>query len=117
MNYLFVLHDSPYGTERTYNGLRWARHMLRKGDQHEVRVFLFGDAVVSVHSEQQTPNGYYNVGKMLQDLAEHGATSVPAEAAWTHAGSPRTGWSRAATARRWIELSEWTDWADRPINV
>ena len=28
MKYLFVLHDPPYGTERTYNGIRWARQLL-----------------------------------------------------------------------------------------
>ena len=42
---LFALHDPPYGTERVYNGLRWALQMA-KADE-EVRVFLFGDAVAS----------------------------------------------------------------------
>ena len=28
MKYLFVLNDPPYGTERSYNGLRLARERL-----------------------------------------------------------------------------------------
>jgi uncharacterized protein involved in oxidation of intracellular sulfur len=117
MNYLFVLHDSPYGTERTYNGLRWARHMLRKGDQHEVRVFLFGDAVVSAHSDQRTPNGFYNVGKMLQDLAEHGATIGSCGSCLDARGISEDRLVKGSHRSSMDELSTWTDWADRPINV
>ena len=44
-NMLFILNDPPYGTERSYNALRLARHALKKGEEREtVRVFLMGDA-------------------------------------------------------------------------
>ena len=43
MNTLFILNDGPYGTERSYNGLRLARSLLDKG-VGQVRVFLMGDA-------------------------------------------------------------------------
>ncbi len=38
MNFLMILNDAPYGTERTYNGLRLAANRLRKrlGRQHRV---------------------------------------------------------------------------------
>ncbi len=36
---LLILNDPPYGTERTYNGLRLAA-ALSKRDDGEVRVFL-----------------------------------------------------------------------------
>jgi sulfide:quinone oxidoreductase len=55
MNYLFVLHDPPYGTERVYNGLRWATQVATTNG-NEVRVFLFGDAVGSVTDGQKTPD-------------------------------------------------------------
>ena len=45
MGVLFVLHDPPYGTERVYNGLRWAIEVARQ--EVDVRVFLFGDSVIS----------------------------------------------------------------------
>ena len=46
MKTLFVLNDAPYGTERSYNGLRLARS-LSKMDGETVRVFLMGDAVAA----------------------------------------------------------------------
>ena len=43
MNTLFILNDAPYGTERSYNGLRLARTLLNTNEA-EVKVFLMGDA-------------------------------------------------------------------------
>jgi hypothetical protein len=44
---LVVLNDPPYGTERSYNGLRLA-NALAKRDQAEVRLFLMGPQARSV---------------------------------------------------------------------
>lgn len=38
MNTLFILNDAPYGSERSYNGLRLARKLLDDGET-EVKVF------------------------------------------------------------------------------
>lgn len=38
MNALFILNDPPYGTERSYNGLRLAGVLTKQEDQ-QVRVF------------------------------------------------------------------------------
>ena len=41
MKYLFILNDPPYGTERSYNGLRLARELLKDPKVgNEVHVFL-----------------------------------------------------------------------------
>jgi len=71
MKYVFVLNDPPYGTERTWNGLRLATTILKKDAAAEVTVFLMGDAVASARMGQQTPNGYYNLEKMLMFLTAH----------------------------------------------
>jgi uncharacterized protein involved in oxidation of intracellular sulfur len=68
MNMLMILNDPPYGTERTYNGLRLALNLLSKLEGTDVTVFLMGDAVVSAKAGQQTPGGYYNVERMLKGL-------------------------------------------------
>jgi uncharacterized protein involved in oxidation of intracellular sulfur len=65
MKTLFILNDPPYGTERVYNGLRLAHALLKKEPQTEVTVFLMADAVVSAKAGQKTPDGYYNVERML----------------------------------------------------
>jgi uncharacterized protein involved in oxidation of intracellular sulfur len=66
----FILNDTPYGTERSYNGLRIALSLSKKNE--EVRVFLMGDAVFCGVANQQTPNGYYNIGRMIKGLLNKG---------------------------------------------
>ena len=66
MRTLFILNDPPYGTERIYNGLRLA-HVLAKNDANaEVTIFLMADAVLAAKAGQKTPDGYYNVERMLR---------------------------------------------------
>jgi uncharacterized protein involved in oxidation of intracellular sulfur len=66
MKALFILNDPPYGTERIYNVLRLAHALLKKELQTEVTVFLMADAVVGAKAGQKTPDGYYNVERMLK---------------------------------------------------
>lgn len=76
MDTLFILNEAPYGSERTYNGLRLARALLKTG-QTTVRVFLIGDAAAAAHGGQKVPQGYYNVGDMLAMFVKHaGEVSV-----------------------------------------
>ncbi|MGA9579974.1 MAG: DsrE family protein [Terrimicrobiaceae bacterium] len=66
MKTLFILNDPPYGTERCYNALRLVHALLRNDPQTEVTVFLMADAVVAAHMGQKTPDGYYNMERMLK---------------------------------------------------
>ncbi len=68
MKTLMILNDPPYGTERTYNGLRLALNLLQKAEGLELTVFLMGDAVGSAKVGQQTPSGYYNLERMLKGV-------------------------------------------------
>ncbi len=72
MNYLFVLNDAAYGTERSYSALRLAMNLQRPEPEAEITVFLMGDAVVCAKTGQQTPDGYYNLERMLKPLARKG---------------------------------------------
>jgi uncharacterized protein involved in oxidation of intracellular sulfur len=66
MKALFILNDPPYGTERVYNALRLAQALLKKEPQAELTVFLMADSVVAARAGQKTPEGYYNVERMLK---------------------------------------------------
>ena len=66
MHYLFILNDPPYGTERCYNGLRLAHAVVKKDPTIEVTVFLMADAVLAAKANQRTPDGYYNLERMLK---------------------------------------------------
>jgi uncharacterized protein involved in oxidation of intracellular sulfur len=75
-SYLIILNDPPYGTERSYNGLRLARSLLNTNEA-EVRVFLMGDAAACAKGGQKVPAGYYNIGDMLGAvIRRNGAVAV-----------------------------------------
>jgi uncharacterized protein involved in oxidation of intracellular sulfur len=73
--YLFIINDSPYGNERPYNALRLAMNLAKLPDAY-VQVFLMGDGVSCAVAGQKTPNGYYNVERMLQSIARQGEVST-----------------------------------------
>ena len=68
MKILFVLNDPPYGNERVYNALRLTHALLKEDPSNEVTVFLMADAVIAAKSGQKTPDGYYNIERMLKRL-------------------------------------------------
>lgn len=68
MSVLLILNDPPYGTERSYNGLRLAVALKKENFNADVNVFLVGDAVSCAVSGQKTPDGYYNLERMIRAL-------------------------------------------------
>lgn len=66
MKSLLILNDPPYGSERTYNGLRLALALQKADPANTVTVFLMADAVASARGGQRTPDGYYNIERMLR---------------------------------------------------
>ncbi len=73
-SYLIILNDAPYGNERSYNGLRLAMSLQKKGAA--VRLFFMGDAVTCAKKNQKTPNGFYNVERMVASVARQGAAAT-----------------------------------------
>ncbi len=74
-NYLLIVNDAPYGNERPYNALRLALNLVKRPEA-SVRVFLMGDGVNCAMRGQKTPDGYYNVERMLQSIARRGAVAT-----------------------------------------
>lgn len=72
MSTLMILNDPPYGTERTFNGLRLAINLLAKAEGLDLTIFLMGDAASAAKAGQQTPQGYYNVERMLTAVLRKG---------------------------------------------
>jgi uncharacterized protein involved in oxidation of intracellular sulfur len=63
---LILINDAPYGTEKAYNALRLAMQMQKDYEGTELYVFLMADAVTCALPDQNTPNGYYNIERMLK---------------------------------------------------
>ena len=66
MKSVLILNDPPYGTERVYNGLRLAHALAKNDPEARITVFLMADAVLAAKSGQKTPEGFYNVERMLK---------------------------------------------------
>jgi uncharacterized protein involved in oxidation of intracellular sulfur len=71
MKYLFMINDGPYGTEKAYNAFKLAMN-LQKEVNAEVTVSLIGDGVVNAASGQNTPQGFYNIERMLKAVLVKG---------------------------------------------
>ncbi|AMY72232.1 DsrE/DsrF/TusD sulfur relay family protein [Frigidibacter mobilis] len=65
MKHLLILNDPPYGTERSFNGLRMAHTLAKHDPDGRVTVFLMADAVACAKAGQKTPEGFYNIERML----------------------------------------------------
>ncbi|MFQ5709232.1 MAG: DsrE/DsrF/TusD sulfur relay family protein [bacterium] len=65
-----ILNDAAYGTERSYNGLRLALSLAKNNEN--VQVFLMGDGVLCALKNQKTPDGYYNIERMMKGLLRRG---------------------------------------------
>ena len=83
MKALFVLNDPPYGTERCYNGLRLAHALSKIDPAAEITAFLMADAVIAARKGQKTPDGYYNMERMLKRVVIGKARCCSAAPAWT----------------------------------
>ena len=111
---LFILNDAPYGSERSYNGLRLARSLLNAGDG-DVRVFLIGDAASCAKAGQKVPPGYYNIADMLGGvLRRNGAVGVCGTCIDAR-GIGEADLVQGAKRSTMDELTEWTAWADKVL--
>lgn len=73
MKILIVINDAPYGTEKAYNALRLVNQLGKEHKEAEVRIFLMADAVSCAVPGQKTPDGFYNIERMLKLALRKGA--------------------------------------------
>ena len=112
MKALLILNDAPYGSERTYNGLRLAGSLSRQ-ENAQVRVFLIGDAVASAKAGQKVPSGYYNAGTMIGTVVRHGGAVGVCGSCIDARGIGDTELLEGARRSSMDELTAWTLEADK----
>lgn len=110
---LFILNDPPYGTERSYNGLRLAKALAKRPDQ-QVRLFLMGDAVACAKGGQKVPEGWYNAGDMVRLVAALGEVGL-CGTCMAARGLDDDELVPGARRRTLEELAAWTAAADRVL--
>jgi uncharacterized protein involved in oxidation of intracellular sulfur len=114
MKTLLILNDAPYGSERTYNGLRLAGSLARQ-ENAQVRVFLIGDAVASAKAGQKVPSGYYNVATMIGAVLRHGGAVGVCGSCVEARGIGATELLEGARCSSMDELTTWTREADKVL--
>ena len=111
---LVILNDPPYGTERSYNGLRLAGS-LAKRDNEVVRVFLLGDAASCAKSGQSLPQGYYSIEVMLQSVARRGGEIGVCGTCMDARGINDMELTKGCHRSSLEELTDWTQTADKVL--
>lgn len=111
---LVVLNDGPYGTERSYNGLRLAGS-LAKRDVEEVQVFLIGDAAACAKSGQKVPQGYYNLELMLRSVIRRGGKVGVCGTCLDARGIADDELAEGCHRSTMDELTDWTQQVDRVL--
>ena len=111
---LFILNDPPYGTERSYNGLRLAGSLARR-EGEEVKVFLIGDAASCAKGGQKVPPGYYSVEVMLRGVVRHGGSVGVCGTCMDARGIGDSELAEGCARSTMEELTNWTQQADRVL--
>ena len=114
MKTLFILNDAPYGTEKSYNGLRLSGS-LAKRDGEEVKVFLIGDGAACAKRSHKVPSGYYNIELMLKNVIRHKGEVGVCASCMDARGIGDTELVEGSKRSSLDELTEWTVWADKVI--
>ncbi|MBN2565358.1 MAG: DsrE family protein [Candidatus Eisenbacteria bacterium] len=115
MRILLIINDAPYGTEKAYNALRLAMTLQKESPDVLLRVFLLADAVGCALTGQETPNGYYNIERMLKSVISKGCkvkACGSCASARGMAGLDLMGGVELATMK---DLAAWVSEADKAI--
>lgn len=114
MRILFILNDPPYGTERSYNALRLAGALAKRGGD-ELRVFLLGDAAACAMDGQSVPSGFYNIGRMLQVVTAKQSPVGVCGGCMDARGIEEADLLAGARRSSLDELTDWTVWAEKVV--
>lgn len=115
MKILFILNDAPYGTEKAYNALRMAMMVQKEHAEAEVRVFLMADAVTCALPNQATPQGYYNIERMLKSVIAKGGQVKACGTCSEARGLKELPLIEGAEVSTMSQLVQWTVESDRVV--
>jgi len=115
MKILFIINDAPYGTEKAYNALRMAMTLQKEQTEIEIYIFLMADAVTCALPNQNTPQDYYNIERMLKAVINKGG-KVKACGTCTEArGVKNLQLIEGVEISIMLELTKWTAEADKVL--
>jgi len=113
---LFVINDAPYGSEKAYNALRLAMTLQKEhGENVEVKIFLLADAVFCGLPNQNTPNGYYNIERMLKSVILRGGEVKSCGGCSEARGIDKIPFIEGVQLSNMKEFTQWTMECDKVL--
>lgn len=112
---LILINDAPYGTEKAYNGLRLANQLNKAHEDVAVRIFLMADAAACAVAGQTTPNGYYNIERMMKYSIKQGAQVKICGSCADARGMKNAELIQGAEISTMAEFAEWVADSDKVI--
>lgn len=111
---LLILNGPAYGADETFNAIRLAVALTRRGDV-DITVFLMGDAVTCAIAGQKTPDGYYALDRMLTGFARHGGRIACCGTCLDARGLAKEHLIEEARRSSMDELAAWTVEAEQVL--
>jgi uncharacterized protein involved in oxidation of intracellular sulfur len=115
MRYLFILNDSPYGSQRSYTGLRLALNLMRTAGNN-VSVFLIGDGVTAAFEGLSPAHAYYNTQDMLRQIGARGGRVGVCKTCLEARGILDQHLVTDAKRATLDDLTDWTEEADKVLS-
>jgi uncharacterized protein involved in oxidation of intracellular sulfur len=115
MNYLFIINDAPYGSEKAYNAFRLAIQIQKDHPDNEINIFLMADAATCALANQKTPNGYYNIERMLKAVILKGGQIKICGSCAEARGISNLQFAEGAQLSSMAELAAWTIQSDKVL--
>jgi len=113
MKILILINDAPYGTEKFYNACRLAMTLQKEHTNTEALVFLMADAVTGALVNQNTPQGYYNIERMLKAIINKGGKVKLCGGCIDVRGAAALQFIEECTRSNMSELAQWSVEADK----
>jgi uncharacterized protein involved in oxidation of intracellular sulfur len=113
MEYLIIVNDAPYASERAYNALRLATALGSDGDT-SVRLFFVGDGAWCGVRDHKVPDGMHDVEWMIKSFLAGGCAAVCGTCMEARGIAPEMlieGTSKSTLA----ELTAWTRQANQVL--
>ncbi|HBO37826.1 MAG TPA: hypothetical protein DD638_04100 [Pasteurellaceae bacterium] len=113
---LFILNESPYGTEKTFNALRLAVNLQEEYNKTiELKLFFFSDSVLSGLAGQ-APNEGPNIQQVLEILVAQGAEVKLCTSCSKARGTIDRPLVQGVQLGTLDDVAAWTIWADKIVN-
>jgi uncharacterized protein involved in oxidation of intracellular sulfur len=112
---LILINDGPYGSEKAFNGFRLANQLNKAYEDVDVRIFLMADAASCALAGQTTPNGYYNIERMIKFSLAKGAKIKICSSCADARGLKNAPMIEGTEISTMAELTEWVVESDKII--